>query len=80
MKLAGTEPLLVLIDGCDLVVRDHFLQHLTVDVVALQGLARLSATEDITTRLEQFVDGSNARGVLVVAESIAQLDFLSASD
>ena len=80
MKLSRTESLLVLVHSGDLVVRDDLLEHLAVDVVALQGLTWLAAAEDVAARREPFVDHADARRVLVVSERVAKLDSLSARD
>ena len=78
VQFASSESLLILVDCSDLVVRDNLLQHLTINVVALQGLSGLAAREDVAAGFEPLIDDSNAWGVLVVAKSVAELDALSA--
>lgn len=76
MELARSEPLIVLIDGRHLVVRDDLLEQLAVDVVALQGLSWLTPAEYIATVCEPLVNQTDSWRVLPVAKREAHLDLL----
>ena len=76
MELACSEPLIVLIDGRHLIVRNDLFKQLAIDVVALQGLSRLTPTEDIATVCKPLVNQTNTWRVLPVAKCEAHLDLL----
>ena len=78
MQLSGAEPLIVLIQRRNLVVKNHVLQDLAVYVVALQGLAELAPAEDVATAGKPFVNHTDPWSVLVVSESEAKFDLLAA--
>ena len=75
-KLANAEPLIVLENGSHLVVGNDLIKELTVDVVALQGLAVLSSAEDVAAGAQPSVHQGDSGRVLKVSKREAGLDVL----
>lgn len=76
IEFARSEPLIILEHSSHLVICNNLLKHFTVDIVALQALARLSATKDVAISSEPGINKGYTRCVLKVSKGEAWLDAL----
>ena len=76
VDFSRSESIIILKNSRHLIVLDNKLEHLTVDVVALQGLASFSTAENIAIVAEPGINDADAWGVLEVTKGEALLDVL----